>query len=66
MVYRWSREFRDKERPTFTGNGNSRMTDLEKENARLKRELKDAKLDAEILKKAVSTFSLSGSKNIYS
>ena len=64
MMYRWRKEYKDKSRPSFTGNGNARMSDLEKENARLKKELKDAKIEAEILKKAVSIFSLSDKKNI--
>jgi len=35
------------------------MTELEKENARLKKELRDAKMGRDILKKAVSLFSKS-------
>lgn len=35
------------------------MTDLEKENARLRKELRDAKMERDILKKTVSIFSKS-------
>ncbi len=39
------------------------MTDLEKENARLRKELRDAKMERDILKKAVSIFSKSDGKS---
>ncbi len=38
------------------------MTDLERENAELKKELRDAKMERDILKKAVSIFSKSDGK----
>jgi transposase len=39
------------------------MTELEKDNARLKKELRDAKMERDILKKAVSIFSKSDGKS---
>ena len=42
------------------------MTDLERENARLRKELRDAKMERDILKKAVSIFSKSDGKSINS
>ena len=39
------------------------MTDLEREVARLKKELRDAKMERDILKKAVSIFSKSDGKS---
>jgi len=39
------------------------MTDLEKENARLRKELRDAKMERDILKKALSIFSKSDGKS---
>ena len=49
---------------SFSGHGNVNMTDEQKENARLKRELKETQLENEILKKAVGIFSKSGVKNM--
>jgi transposase len=39
------------------------MTDLVKENARLQKELREAKMERNILKKAVSIFSRSDEKS---
>jgi transposase len=39
------------------------MTDLERENASLKKALRDAKMERDILKKAVSIFSRSDGKS---
>lgn len=52
-LYRWKREAAaNKNVATFTGSGN--LTDIQKENNRLKRELKDTQDALEILKKAIS------------
>ncbi len=39
------------------------MTDLERENALLEKELRDAKMEGDIIKKAVSIFSRSDGKS---
>jgi len=39
------------------------MTELEREVARLKKELRDAKMERDILKKAISIFSKSDGKS---
>lgn len=57
LVRRWRREFEKFNDGSFSGQGVPKMTPQEKEIARLKRELADARLDAEILKKAISIFS---------
>lgn len=57
LVRRWRREFEKLNTGSFSGNGIPNMTADQKEIARLKKELADARLDAEILKKAVSIFS---------
>ena len=59
VIYRWRREYNNTNRPAFTGNGNAALTDQEKEIVRLKKELKEAQLERDILKKAVSIFSKS-------
>lgn len=63
LIYRWRREFRDRKEASFPGKGNIGQTDLEKEVARLKRALRDAEMERDILKKAVSIFSKSDRKN---
>ncbi len=57
LVRRWRREYERFNEGSFSGNGVPKMTPEEKEIARLKKELADARLDAEILKKAISIFS---------
>ena len=49
LIHRWKRELRDDGRRAFPGNGSPRDEEL----ARLKRELKQAREEVAILKKAV-------------
>lgn len=63
MLYRWRREFNKYQNNSFPGQGNPKMTDLERENARLKKELRDARIEGEILKKAISIFSRDDGKS---
>ena len=63
LLYRWRREFQQYDKNSFPGRGKPKMTDLERENARLQRELRDAKMERDILKKAVSIFSRSDGKS---
>ena len=53
LVHRWKRELRDDGRRAFPGNGSPRDEEL----ARLKRELKQAREEVAILKKAVGIVS---------
>lgn len=57
LIRRWKREYGRYNEGSFSGKGVPNMTPEEREIARLKKELADAKLDAEILKKAISIFS---------
>ena len=66
LLYRWRREYQQYEKNSFPGKGKPKMTDLEKEVARLQKELRDAKMERDILKKAVSIFSKSDGKSINS
>jgi transposase len=50
-LHRWRREFSEYENNTFPGKGNKKMTDEQRENERLKKELRKAQLANEILKK---------------
>lgn len=56
-IYNWKKAFtRDKEL-AFPGKGNKMLTDSEREIESLKRELRELKLERDILKKAVGIFS---------
>jgi transposase len=57
LIYRWRREFLDKGESSFPGNGKPKQTPEEAEIARLKKALRDAEMERDILKKAVSIFS---------
>lgn len=63
MLYRWRKELKDYGKNSFPGRGKPKMTDEEKEIARLKSALKEAELERDILKKAISIFSKSDRKN---
>jgi len=62
LIYRWRREAEAHNDASFPGQGNKTVTEEEKEITRLKKELRDAKLERDILKKAVSIFSKSDGK----
>ncbi len=62
LIYRWRREALANLSASFPGQGNKTMTEEQKEIARLKKELRDARLERDILKKAVSIFSRSDGK----
>lgn len=63
LIYRWRRELSRKPSLAFSGNGNKQLTEEQKELTRLKRELADVKMERDILKKAVSIFSVSDRKS---
>jgi len=63
LLYRWRKELKKYEVNSFPGHGTPKMTDLEREVARLRKELRDAKMEREILKKAISIFSVSDGKS---
>jgi transposase len=59
MLARWKREHElgtNQARPVFTGKGNTALTEQEKENQQLRRELDIARQERDILKKAVAFF----------
>ncbi len=63
LLYRWRREYQQYESNSFPGKGKPKMNEMEREVVRLKKELRDAKMEREILKKAVSIFSKSDGKS---
>ena len=62
LLYRWRREAKLVQGGAFPGHGNPKLTEEQKEIAKLKKELREAKLERDILKKAVSIFSKSDGK----
>ncbi len=62
IVRRWKRELEQYGEGSFSGYGNANLTPEQKEIIRLKKELKDAQIERDILKKAVSIFSRSDGK----
>ncbi len=64
LIRRWKREFTSNQTGCFSGNGNPNLTPEQKEIIQLKKELRDSKIEAEILKKAVSIFSRSDGKSL--
>jgi len=63
-IYIWRNKYYKYKENAFPGKGNKQMTDSEREIDRLKKELRESKLELEILKKAVSIFSKSDKKSI--
>lgn len=62
LVNRWKREYEQYGTGSFSGKGNMNLTAEQKEIIRLKKELKDAQTERDILKKAISIFSKGDSK----
>ena len=62
LVRRWRREFEVKQSGSFTGHGNLSLSPEQQEISNLKKQLHEAELERDILKKAVSIFSKSGGK----
>lgn len=62
LVRRWRREYEEYQEGSFSGHGNTNMTADQKEIAKLKKELQDAQIEREILKKAISIFSKGDNK----
>ena len=62
LIYRWRAELAEHPEKSFSGNGKKAMTAEEAENARLRKELADVKMEHEILKKAIAIFSKTDGK----
>jgi transposase len=65
-ICRWRREYLKHADSSFPGNGNNLLSAEEQEIARLKKQLKEAELEKEILKKALGIFSSPDRKNMLS
>ena len=62
LIRRWTREQKEKGSASFSGQGVAGLTEDQKEIARLRKELKEAQIERDILKKAVSIFSKNDGK----
>ena len=62
LVKRWYREYATSGEGSFTGNGNPVFTPELREISLLNKALKEAQIERDILKRAVSIFSRSDSK----
>lgn len=63
LINRWRREFLKDPESSFPGHGNPKQNNQEAEIARLKKELREAQLERDILKKAVGIFSKNDGKS---
>ena len=58
-LYRWRKEFEQYREGSFPGHGNPKLTEEQKRIAELEKQLKEAQLERDILKKAIGIFSKS-------
>jgi len=65
-IRRWRKEHSAYNTNAFPGKGNEVLTDEQRENKRLRKELKEAQLANEILKKAMGIISSPNRKNLLS
>ncbi len=63
LIRRWKREYEETKEGSFSGHGNANLTDVQRENLQLKKELREAQLERDILKKAVGIFSKGDTKS---
>ena len=61
-IYLWRSEYLKDKDAAFPGNGNKKMTDSERRIHELEKQLKEARLERDILKKAVGIFSKNDKK----
>ena len=66
MLSSWRSQYKNHKEIAFPGNGKKMQTEAEKEISRLQKELADARMKRDILKKAISIFSSSDRKNMRS
>ena len=59
LLYKWRKEYQQFGTGSFPGNGNLKLTPEQERIHELEKKLKDAELEHDILKKAISIFSKS-------
>ena len=63
LIYRWRREMTNSPDLSFGGNGKKQLTEEQKELDRLRKRLSHVEMERDILKKAVSIFSVNDGKS---
>lgn len=66
LVSRWKREYQQRKQGSFSGHGKPALSSEQAEIARLKKQLQEAEIERDILKKAVSIFSKNDGKSFNS
>ena len=66
MLLSWRSQYKNHKEIAFPGNGNKMQTEAEKEISRLQKELADARMERDTLKKAISISSSRDRKNMRS
>jgi transposase len=64
-ISRWRREYLEAGQNSFPGEGNEQLNEDQKRIKRLEKELREAKLESEILKKAIRIFSKSDGRSTH-
>ena len=64
-ISRWRREYLEAGQNSFPGEGNEQLNEDQKRIKRLEKELSEAKLESEILKKAIRIFSKSDGRSTH-
>ena len=59
LLYKWRKDYQEYGTESFPGNGNLKLTPEQERIHELEKKLKDAELERDILKKAISIFSKS-------
>lgn len=60
LIYKWRSAFQETSKPVFPGHGVAALTPEQQEIAQLRQELADARMERDILKKAIGIFGKSG------
>lgn len=60
LLYKWRKDYQEYGEGSFPGKGNLKLTPEQERILDLEKKLKDAELERDILKKAISIFSKSG------
>ncbi len=63
LVSRWKREYQERKQGSFSGHGRPSLSAEQAEIAILKKQLREAEIERDILKKAVSIFSRNDGKS---
>lgn len=63
LLYRWRKSYLKKGQHSFSGNGIKTLTPEETEIEKLRKQLREAEIERDILKKAVGIFSKSDGKS---